>query len=98
MCELCDCERISVLIHKLSQLETVINQFPSHDAWCTMQDAIHYTKLSDRTLRRAVQQGQLRASQETGKILFRKAWLDTFILFGKKRLNTSEQQRLKQLQ
>lgn len=97
MCELCECERIRELLHTLSQLKTVIHQPIANDGWYTMQEAIHHTKLSDRTLRRAIQEGRLRASQHTGKILFRKAWLDAFLLFGKKRLNTAEQKQLEEL-
>ncbi len=67
------------------------------DNWLNLSEASAYTRLSARTLRRAIQAGRLRSSQTTGKHLFRKSYLNRFLLFGKIRLKSDERRELEEL-
>ena len=49
------------------------------DHWLTLRDVCEYTRLSPSTIHRATQRGELKVSKRTGKNLFRKAWVDTFL-------------------
>ncbi len=67
------------------------------DNWLNLSEAEDYTRLSARTLRRAVGAGRLRSSKTTGKHLFRKSYLNRFLLFGKIRLKSDERRELEEL-
>ena len=47
--------------------------------WMSIQDVIKYSGLSYSTLHRSIKKGTLRVSKTTGKNLFRKEWVDTFL-------------------
>ena len=49
------------------------------DKWMDMRSVQKYTGLSKSTIHRAVQRGQLKVSQATGKNLFHISWVDTFL-------------------
>ena len=49
------------------------------DKWMDMTSVQKYTGLSKSTIHRAVQRGQLKVSQATGKNLFHISWVDTFL-------------------
>ena len=59
--------------------------------WVTLKEAINYTCLGNTTLRNAIYSGTLKASRQTGKILFRQEWLDKYLMFGRQWLNHMEQ-------
>ena len=42
----------------------------SPDEWLTIRQAVNYTKLSQPTIRRYVRKGELKASKNTGRVLF----------------------------
>jgi excisionase family DNA binding protein len=47
--------------------------------WMNLNDVCIYTRLGKSTIHRAIQKGELRVSKATGKLLFRKAWIDKFL-------------------
>ena len=49
------------------------------DQWLVLKDVCKYTGLSPSTIHRATQKGELKVSKKTGKNLFRKEWVDTFL-------------------
>ena len=49
------------------------------DRWLTLQEVCAYSKLSESTIRRAVRVGRLKASQQTGKLLFRISSVDRWL-------------------
>lgn len=67
------------------------------ETWLDLERASHYSGLSIRTLRRAVKSGNLTHSKTTGKILFRREWIDGFLIYGKPRLKPKERRELERL-
>ena len=51
----------------------------SSDEWLTIRQAVNYTKLSHQTLRRYIRKGKLKASKNTGRLLFKKSHLDKWL-------------------
>ena len=51
----------------------------SSDEWLTIRQAVNYTKLSHQTLRRYISKGKLKASKNTGRLLFKKSHLDKWL-------------------
>ena len=47
--------------------------------WLTIKDICMYTGLSPSTIHRVIQRGQLKVSKRTGKLLFKKEWIDGFL-------------------
>ena len=72
-------DQLQRIEQQLSRLQQRIERPGSTDGWLDLPAAATYTSLSTKTLRRAVQQGTLNASQTTGKLLFRKQWLDAYL-------------------
>ena len=50
-----------------------------NDQWLSLNDVCQYTSLSPSTIHRATQKGTLKVSKATGKNLFKKAWVDSFL-------------------
>ena len=49
------------------------------DEWLTINEVSHYTKLSEPTIRRYIKTGRLKASKETGRLLFKKSNIDKWL-------------------
>ena len=49
------------------------------DQWFTINEVSHYTKLSEPTIRRYIKAGKLKASKETGRLLFKKSNIDRWL-------------------
>ena len=47
--------------------------------WMSLNEVCEYSRLSPSTIRRALQVGKLKASKTTGKYLFKRSWVDTFL-------------------
>ena len=47
--------------------------------WLDIKGVVEYTSLSTSTIRRAIQKGELKASSKTGKLLFKKEWVDGWL-------------------
>jgi len=66
------------------KLENVLNRLETIDGgkpipWFNLKDACDYTTLSRIKIRRACMAGELKVSKATGKLLFRKEWLDRWL-------------------
>ena len=49
------------------------------DRWLCIREVCQYASISESTVRRAVRRGSLKASQETGKLLFKVSSIDTWL-------------------
>ena len=47
--------------------------------WLDINRAVEYSSLSETVIGRLIKQGRLKVSTATGKRLFKKVWLDTFL-------------------
>ena len=67
-------------INIINELKKIINSYKkSKDNWMTLNEACEFSRLSRATLFRAINQGRLKTSKNTGKLLFRKEWLNSFL-------------------
>ncbi len=66
------------IIERLDKIETLLEQ-KTKDKCLNLMQACDYTRLSTRTLRRAVDGGRLKVSKVAGKLMFRKQWLDKWL-------------------
>lgn len=71
----------------------------SNRQWFTVTLASEYSGLSERTLRRAILEGKLKASRtcSRGKYLIAKRNLDAFLMFGRCRLSSIEKHQLEEI-
>ena len=49
------------------------------DRWLTIREVCNYASISESTVRRAVRRGTLKASQSTGKLLFKVSSVDAWL-------------------
>lgn len=66
------------IIQKIEKIEQILLN-KQENKWHNIKQVCHYTSLSESTLRRAITKGQLRCSNQTGKLLFRLSWVDTYL-------------------
>ena len=66
------------VIELLNDIKVLISH-KSVDKWITIHEASSYTSVSISTIRRAVKRGSLKASQSTGKLLFKKSHVDNWL-------------------
>jgi len=70
-------ERLS---QEIDNLTSMLNHgMNSKEKWLDMRDICAYTSLSESTIRRAVASGTLKSSKTTGKLLFKKCWVDRWL-------------------
>ena len=62
----------------LEELRTIV-QTKSSNGWMDINKVVHYTSLSESTIRRAVARGSLKVSRTTGKRLFKTKWVDKWL-------------------
>ena len=62
----------------LEELRTIV-QTKSSNGWMDINEVVHYTSLSESTIRRAVRKGELKVSKATGKLLFKIDWIDKWL-------------------
>ena len=68
-----------------TDITTKINKIYEHisngqnEQWMSLNEVCEYSRLSPSTIRRALQVGRLKASKTTGKYLFKRSWVDTFL-------------------
>ena len=62
----------------LEELRTIV-QTKSSNGWMDINEVVHYTSLSESTIRRAVARGSLKVSRTTGKRLFKTEWVDKWL-------------------
>ncbi len=69
-----------LLLEKLDDLQEGLRSARNKvDAWMDINEACDYTNVSDSTIRRAVRKGELKVSKKTGKLLFRKSSIDSWL-------------------
>ena len=66
------------ILQKLDAIEKKIDRYNQKN-WLDMNGVVKYTSLSKSKINRLVSQGRLRVSKSTGKNLFKKEWIDTFL-------------------
>ena len=47
--------------------------------WLTISEVVQYTKIGEQTLRKYVKSNQLKASKETGRLLFKRSDVDRWL-------------------
>jgi len=68
------------LLHNIQHLKSmIIHGIDSKEKWLDMREICAYTSLSESTIRRAVATGTLKSSKTTGKLLFKRCWVDQWL-------------------
>ena len=67
--------RIMELLNEIKEL----NHSKKSERWLCIKDVSRYTSMSDSTIRRAVKRGTLKASNSTGKLLFKVSSVDRWL-------------------
>ena len=69
------------LMDDLSQIWSILNRISSERLvyWMDVKEAAKYAKVSETTIRRAVAKGELKVSRKTGKLLFRRYWINNWL-------------------
>ena len=62
----------------LDELRNIIQE-KSSNIWMDIKEACRYACIGDSTLRRAVRKGELKVSKRTGKLLFKREWVDRWL-------------------
>ena len=60
----------------INEIKSIINNMPS---WLSIKGCTRCSGLSDSTIRRAIQSGQLKANKVGGKWLIRYQWLESYL-------------------
>ena len=63
----------------LDELRNIVQE-KSSNIWMDIKEACKYASVSDSTLRRAVRKGTLKVSKRTGKLLFKREWLNKWLV------------------
>ena len=65
-------------IELLNEIKALIqNEVP--DRWLTIREVCQYSRMSDSSVRRAEKSGALKASRQTGRLLFRVSNVDRWL-------------------
>jgi excisionase family DNA binding protein len=59
-------------------MSLVVNN-TKNDEWLTIKEVIQYSKLSEATIRRYIQRGNLKVSKQTGRILIKRSKVDEWL-------------------
>ena len=65
----------------LEQLDEIKSMLTGkiNDKWLTIKELTKYSNLSESTIRRAVKRGTLKASNQTGRLLFKYTDVDNWL-------------------
>ncbi len=55
------------------------NDKTNMDEWMTLKEVRHYSKLSESTIRRYIQRGNLKVSKQTGRVLVKRSKVDEWL-------------------
>ena len=66
------------LIEKLDEIKHIVTSKVS-ERWLSMNEVCEYSGLSGSTIRRAIRKGVLKASNRTGKLLFKVSSVDSWL-------------------
>ena len=61
---------------RMYQLDLIVKE---RECWMDVKEAAKYAKVSETTIRRAVAKGELKVSRKTGKLLFRRYWINNWL-------------------
>jgi len=75
-------EGSSLFIELVDELRSQMEEWTAvkKDHWMDIKEACEFLKTSDSTLRRAVRKGELKVSKRTGKLLFKREWLNKWLV------------------
>ena len=65
------------ILQELKELRALIQK--NVPIWLSIKDSVEYSGLSESSIRRAIQSGQLTANKVGGKWLIRCQWLETYL-------------------
>ena len=66
------------IIEQLDEIKSILKKVNDNN-WRKIAEVIQYYSVSDSTTRRAVKKGVLKASQATGRLLFKKSNVDKWL-------------------
>ena len=74
-------EYLSMEYRILEQLDEIKSMLTGkiNDKWLTIKEVTKYSNLSESTIRRAVKRGTLKASNQTGRLLFKYTDVDNWL-------------------
>ncbi len=81
------------IVEMLAELKSMMHSYHLNK-WMDMRQVTAYSSLGESSVRRAIDSGRLRVSKKTGKLLFRREWIDRFLMFGRQRLTAKERREL----
>ena len=66
------------IIEMLEELKSLLIT-NHHNKWMNINEICNYTSVSESTIRRAVRRGTLKASNQTGRLLFKRTDVDKWL-------------------
>ena len=66
------------IIEHLKEIKALILE-RKQDKWLTIKDVAQYTNLSKSTIMRCIRKGQLKVSNKTGELLFKRSDVDKWL-------------------
>ena len=70
---------VQILRDEIASLKELVHNSGLNDEWMSTKQASAYPKLSERTINRAVSNGEVQVSKKVGKNMFRQSWLDQWL-------------------
>lgn len=67
-----------LILEKLNEIADNLKNMLT-DEWMNIKETCKYASISDSTIRRAIRKGNLKASQQTGRLLFKKTDVDKWL-------------------
>ena len=65
------------ILQELKELRALIQK--NVPIWLSIKDSVEYSGLSESSIRRAIQSGQLKANKVGGKWLIKDSWLERYL-------------------
>ena len=66
------------IVEMLNEIKTLILG-KINERWLTLKEVAEYTSVSESTIRRAIKKGVLKASDKTGRLLFKVSDVDRWL-------------------
>ena len=66
------------ILETLEELKSLIKT-NHHNKWMNIREVSEYTSVSGSTIRRAIKRGVLKASNQTGRLLFKRTDVDKWL-------------------
>mgnify|MGYP001213967622 FL=1 len=66
------------IVEMLNEIKTLILG-KVNERWLTLKEVAEYTSVSESTIRRAIKKGVLKASDKTGRLLFKVSDVDRWL-------------------